>query len=221
MSHESSATGRSGAQLYGNEFDPAPGAGRRTLVSGVGQCYEQGVNAQPLLRRAQIVQNCYVVRDLEAACRRLHELYGIGPFVGGSRGELGDHVHRGRPAPPIVVRGVFVQSGDMNIELLELVSTTPSAFHDMYPNGQQGFHHVALFCADYAAERDAFVAAGCPVASEFTVSFGAQICYVDARETFGHMIELYPENAIIRGMYRQTREAAQGWDGRELIVPWR
>jgi hypothetical protein len=91
----------------------------------------------------------------------------------------------------------------------------------MYPNGQQGFHHVALFCADYAAERDAFVAAGCPVASEFTVSFGAQICYVDARETFGHMIELYPENAIIRGMYRQTREAAQGWDGRELIVPWR
>ena len=134
------------------------------------------------MRRAQIVQNCYVVRNLEEGCERLHRLYGIGPFVGGTQAELGDHFHRGRPAPPIVLRGVFVQSGELNIELVELVSTTPSAFHDMYANGRQGLHHVAMFCADYAAERDAFVAAGYPVASEFSVSFGAQICYIDARE---------------------------------------
>jgi hypothetical protein len=74
---------------------------------------------------------------------------------------------------------------------------------------------------DYAAERDAFVAAGYPVASEFSVSFGAQICYIDARESLGHMIELYPENAIIRDMYRQARDAAQNWDRKELIIPWR
>jgi len=175
----------------------------------------------PPMRRAQVVQNCYVVRNLEEGCERLHRLYGIGPFVGGTQAELGDHFHRGRPAPPIVLRGVFVQSGELNIELVELVSTTPSAFHDMYANGRQGLHHVAMFCADYAAERDAFVAAGYPVASEFSVSFGAQICYIDARDTLGHMIELYPENAIIRDMYRQARDAAQNWDGKELIIPWR
>jgi hypothetical protein len=168
----------------------------------------------------QVIQNCYVVRDLEQACGRLHRLYGVGPFLGGGTGELGRHVYRGAPAPPIEIRGVFVQSGDLNIELVQLLSTTPSAFHDMFPDGAEGFHHVAMFCDDYVARREAFRAAGCEVASEFTVSFGAQICYVDARASLGHMIELYPESDVIRGMYQQTRDAVRTWDGKELIIPW-
>ena len=168
----------------------------------------------------QVIQNCYVVKDLDEACRRLHRLYGIGPFLGGGTGQLADHVYRGRPAPPIEIRGVFVQSGDLNIELVQLLSMTPSAFHDMFPAGAEGFHHVAMFCDDYAARRDAFAAEGFEIASEFTVSFGAQICYVDARAALGHMIELYPENDIIRGMYQQTRDSARNWDGKELIIPW-
>jgi hypothetical protein len=90
----------------------------------------------------------------------------------------------------------------------------------MFAAGAEGFHHVAMFCDDYVARRDAFAAEGFEVASEFTVSFGAQICYVDARATLGHMIELYPESDIIRGMYQQTRDAARDWDGKELIIPW-
>ena len=175
----------------------------------------------PPVPALEIVQNCYVVRNLELACAQMHRAYGLGPFVGGGVAQLDDHIYRGKPAEPIRLRGVFVQSGDLNIELIELVSTTPSAFHDMYASGRQGLHHVAMFCADYAAERDAFVAAGYPVASEFSVSFGAQICYIDARDTLGHMIELYPENAIIRNMYQQARDAAQNWDRKELIIPWR
>jgi hypothetical protein len=168
----------------------------------------------------EVVQNCYVVRDLEAACARFHDLYGIGPFVGGAEAELFDHVHRGRPAPPIRLRGVFVQSGPLNIELVEILSDGPSAFHDMFARGEEGFHHAAIFCDDYEATRDAWVAAGYPVASEFSVSFGARICYIDARRDLGHMIELYPEHPIIRDMYRQAREAPQGWDGTNLLVPW-
>ena len=168
----------------------------------------------------QVVQNCYVVADLEQAGRRLNRLYGIGPFLGGGAAVLDRHFHRGRPAPPIELRGVFVQSGDLNIELVQLLSTTPSAFHDMYPDGGEGFHHVAMFCDDYALRRDAFVADGFEIASEFTVSFGARICYVDARASLGHMIELYPESDIIRGMYQQARDAARDWDGKDLIIPW-
>ena len=170
--------------------------------------------------RTDIVQNAYVVRDLEAACARLHRLYGMGPFVGGGEGQLSRHVYRGTPTDPIRIRGVFVQSGDLNVELVQLLSDAPSAFHDMYAGGGEGFHHNALFCADYEATRDAWVAEGYAVASEFETAFGAKICYIDARETHGHMIELYPENEVIRGMYRKARDAAQTWDGGELIVPW-
>jgi len=178
------------------------------------------VPANPASRALAVVQNCYVVRDLEAACREFNALYGIGPFVGGVEDTLDNHVYRGRPAPPVRLKVVFVQSGDLNIELAQIISDGPSAFHDMFADGGQGLHHVAVFADDYEAARDGYVARGMPVASEFTVPFGAQICYIDAREQLGHMIELYPENAIIRGMYEQARVAAQGWDGRQLIVPW-
>ena len=170
---------------------------------------------------AAIVQNAYVVRDLEAACARLNRVYGIGPFLGGSEVELASHVHRGRPAAPIVIRGVFVQAGDLNLELIQLVSSGPSAFHDMFPDGGEGLHHVAMFCDHYAATRDRLVAAGCPVASEFAFGPEASIAYIDARADLGHMIELYPEDPLIRDMYAQARDAAQGWDGRELIRPFR
>jgi len=168
-----------------------------------------------------IVQNCYIVADLEQACLRLHDMLGIGPFiVGGKNSVLGDHYYRGEPAPPVHFRGAFVQSGDIVIELIQLISSTPSAFHDMFGVGAEGLHHAAMFCGDYEVERDALVIAGYPVASEFTVSFGARICYVDTRPVFGHMLELYPPHPQIHEMYRRTREASENWDGRDLIVCW-
>ena len=174
----------------------------------------------PLLQQARIVQNAYVVPDLEQACRQMHQLYGIGPFVGGQPAELRAHAYRGQPAPAIRFRSVFVQSGDLNVELVQVLSPGPSAFHDMFGADQQGLHHVAVFCTDYAQERDAFVQAGYPVASEFTAGVGAQICYVDTRPVLGHMIELYPEHPAIRAKYQQARDAAAHWDGKTLIIPW-
>jgi hypothetical protein len=170
--------------------------------------------------RSAIVQNAYVVRDLEEACTRFSRLLRIGPFVGGSQFELASHVYRGRPADPVSVRGVFVQSGSLNIELLQVLSPPPSAFHDMFSAGEAGFHHSAEFCEDYEQRKHDWTSAGYAVASEFTLSWGAKICYIDARRALGHMIELYAEDAVIRDMYRQAREAPLHWSGSPLIIPW-
>lgn len=169
----------------------------------------------------EIVQNAYVVADLEAACAQFHEAYGIGPFIGGGEAELSEHVYRGSPAAPIRLTGVFVQSGQMNVELVQVLSEGPCAFTEMYPSGQQGFHHAAMFCEVYERQRDALVAAGYPVVSEFKVGLGAQICYVDTRSLNGHFLELYPEDLIIRAMYEHARLASVDWDGNgPLIRPW-
>ncbi|HEX7784018.1 MAG TPA: VOC family protein [Sphingobium sp.] len=173
------------------------------------------------MKTGRIVQNAYVVRDLEAACAQLNRLTGIGPFVGGVEVALDQHRYRGAAADPIRLRGVFVQSGDLNIELIEMLSDGPCAFREMFAGNDEGMHHTAMFCDDYAVERDRWVAAGYPVVSEFTTAFGASICYVDTRPLFGHMLELYPEDAIIRAMYRQTVEETESWDGKQMIVPWR
>lgn len=170
---------------------------------------------------SRIVQNCYVVCDLDRACAEMHALMGVGPFVGGVEVELANHVYHGKPAAPIRLRGVFVQSGDLNIELVQLLSAEPSAFRDMYPGDGEGMHHVAMFSDDYEGEKHRWIEAGHPVTSEFTTPFGAKICYIDTRSRFGHFVELYPEHPVIRAMYAQTVEEARAWDRRRLIVPWR
>ncbi|MGW4340556.1 VOC family protein [Rhodococcus koreensis] len=172
-----------------------------------------------IMADAAIVQNCYVVTDLEKACARMHAMFGIGPFVGGAETVLTEHRYRSKPAPPIRFRGVFAQSGDLNIELVEVLSTGPSAFHDMFERGQQGFHHTAVFCEDYELQRDAWVAAGFEVASEFTSHVAGRVCYIDTRNPLGHMVELYPPSADLRALYAQVRQMSARWDGRDLIVP--
>jgi hypothetical protein len=91
----------------------------------------------------------------------------------------------------------------------------------MFKRDAEGFHHVAMFCEDYVGQRDAFVEAGSPVASEFVAPWGITICYVDTRNHLGHMIELYPEDATLRDLYDQSRRAAENWDGKKLILPWK
>lgn len=181
------------------------------------------MNAAAFIHPAAIVQNCYVVPDLDEACRRFNAAYGIGPFLGGGEILLEEHVYRGNPAPPVRLRGVFVQSGDLNIELVQILSDGPSAFREMFPPGATaiGLHHAAMFCDSYEGVRDGLVAAGFPLVSEFRIkAMDAMFCYIDTRALNGHFLELYPEHDAIRAMYRQTVEAARSWDRKQLIIPW-
>jgi hypothetical protein len=167
-----------------------------------------------------LVQMAFLVPDLEAGCAALNRAYGWGPFLGGTEGVLADHVYRGQPADPIRIRGVFVQTGEINVEVIEVVSDTPSAFHEMLrADGQPVLHHCATFAADYDGVRDHLVAQGFPVVSEFGFA-GHRICYVDTRPLLGYMTEIYPELPIIRAMYAETVEATKLRAGDPSITPF-
>lgn len=172
-----------------------------------------------LLDRTRIVQNAYVVNDIEAACARWHRLFGIGPFLGGVPFETPEHSYRGKTAAPLVMRTAFAQAGDLNIELIQIMSGGPNIFTDMYAQGAEGLHHNAIFTDDFAAERAALIAAGCPEAGSFPLGDGTAVAFIDARAAIGHMIELYPPSDLIRGMYAQVRAAAGRWRDDRVLVP--
>lgn len=167
-----------------------------------------------------LVQTAYLVPNLEAGCAALNRAFGWGPFLGGTEGVLADHTYRGKPAEPIRIRGVFVQTGEINVEVIGVVSDAPSAFHEMLrADGQPVLHHCATFAADYEGTRDHFVAQGYPVVSEFGFA-GRRICYVDTRPLIGFMTEIYPELPIIHAMYAEAREAAAASPGDPAITPF-
>ncbi len=176
----------------------------------------EGVSILPVT----LVQMAFLVRSLEEGCAALNRAYGWGPFCGGTEGVLADHTYRGEPAGPIRIRGVFVQTGEINVEVIEVVSDAPSAFHEMlHADGGPVLHHCATFAADYESTRDHFVAQGFPVVSEFGFA-GHHICYVDTRPLLGFMTEIYPELPIIRAMYAETRDAAAARPGDLAIRPF-
>lgn len=167
-----------------------------------------------------LIQMAFLVPSLEEGCAALNRAYGWGPFLGGTEGVLAEHTYRGTPADPIRIRGVFVQTGTINVEVIEVVSDAPSAFHEMLrADGQPVLHHCATFAADYEGTRDHLVAQGYPVVSEFGFA-GRRICYVDTRPLLGFMTEIYPDLPVIRAMYAETVEATAARPGASDISPF-
>jgi hypothetical protein len=164
----------------------------------------------------RFVQLAYVARSLPEKCEQLFEAFDIGPFVFASNLELVNHRLWGKPADPIVIDAAFAQSGDLNIEVIEIKSKGPNAMTVMFQGAQEGIQHIACFCDDVFAERDRLAGLGYPTVSEFQLG-DITICFADTRAIFGHMVELYQEHPVLRDLYARTRRLRDDWDGKTLF----
>jgi hypothetical protein len=167
--------------------------------------------------RQRFVQNAYVVWDLDEAMVRWNRLTGIGPFIVRRHIRLHDVRYRGQPST-LDISAAHAQAGDVQIELVVQHCAQPSAFRDMFSEGQEGLHHVALFPADHDAMVAHYAALGHVAATDFVTAEGRGATYVDTRATLGHMVEIYRVNDSLFDFYARIAAAADGWDGRQLSI---
>lgn len=167
--------------------------------------------------RLKIVQNAYFVQDLDKAIERWHTAFGLGPFIVSRHLKLDGSFYRG-VSMPLDISAAFVQSGDVQIELLCQHNPEPSAFRDMFAQGEEGLHHVAVFSDDYDQVISAYKARGFAVASEIMVGEGLGAAFIDTRVLLGHMLEVYRVNDGLHAFYRLVADTARDWDGRTLII---
>jgi hypothetical protein len=160
------------------------------------------------------------VQDLDEAMERWHSTFGLGPFIVTRHIKLEQAFYRGA-AMPLDISAAFVQSGDLQIELLCQHNPGPSAFRDMFARGQEGLHHVAVFAEDYAKVVSGYQDRGFAVASEIVAAGGMGAAFIDTRKLMGHMLEVYRVTDGLRAFYRLVAEAARDWDGRKLTVETR
>ena len=136
-----------------------------------------------------------------------------GPFFVFEDVHFTDSHYRGTPADIPPHRAAIGQYGDMQIELIAPIGDAPGIWRDVVPAGRSGFHHTALYCTDYEAEKAAY---GAEVAFE-GLMMGAKTCYLDTVGTLGFMTELITANPIAEQVFGAFRAAAQGWDGSDPI----
>ncbi len=163
-----------------------------------------------------IVQLCFIVENLPEAVDHWVDSTGAGPFF--VQDNLGVPVkYKGNPSTLDINVGLG-QLGKLQIELIEMNDDSPSVYRDMYRKGEAGFHHVAIFSADFDAVVEDYAAKGSPLNTigEFA---GGRFCYIDTRAAIGCITEVYEEAPGMRGLYAAIEAAAANWDGKVRTYP--
>ena len=155
-------------------------------------------------------QAAWVVNDLEKAIQHWLNT-GVGPFFVVAHSKVERVLYRGAPATLDMSAGL-AQAGPMQIELIQQHNAGPSAYRDMFPVGQEGFHHLCMMTNSYDAVLDRYQSQGCVAATEGY--FGdMRFAYVDTRSTLGHMTEVIEDRDSIKSMFKLIADASVDWRG--------
>lgn len=170
----------------------------------------------PAQRNKNFMQLCWVVPELEAAIGHWVKNSGAGPFFVFEGLHFEGSLYRGERMDIAPCRAAIGQFGDMQIELVQQTGDGTGLWSELVPKGRLGFHHAGLYCTDYGAEREAYMADGNEMVFE-GLMMGAKTCYIDTIKTLGFMTELITANPVAAQVFAQFRAAADGWDGRDPI----
>lgn len=165
----------------------------------------------------------YVVEELEPAARRLNEQFGAGPFfffedvpveAATSRGEGAEFVHG----------SAFGICNGMAVELMRIARVEPARAAERFRGNGDGtprLQHVGYVFAAAAvgAVRAELEARGLPEYLSARIGEDVEPSYHDAGATFGYDLEIHADSDGLRGAFAMLREAAEGWDGSDLMRP--
>lgn len=161
-------------------------------------------------------QIAYFVPDVRIAAARHAALFGSGPYFVADHVALRRAEHRG-VAGVLDHSSAYGQWGALMIEFVQQNDAGPSVFRELYPDGGEGLHHVALIVDDLAAARARFEREGMPLALHAEMADGFTFLMMDVVARHGHFVELYEGTPALTGFYAMVREAARGWDGRDPV----
>jgi len=162
-----------------------------------------------------VMQNAYLVRDLEGALDHWTRVMGVGPFHLFERVEFAQIWHRGRPAHDIDMSVAIAYWGDLQIELIRQNNDAPSIFSDFAP--QTGLQHLGVITESVDKDLARLAPLGIEPIQHGTTAGGLRFAYVSTDRHPGGMIELIESNPGMQRFFAKMRNASVGWDGKDPI----
>ncbi len=159
----------------------------------------------------RVRQNGYVVPDLDAALLHWTEVLGVGPWFTIRNLTLDPSEYRGAAVSTEISLAV-ANSGDLQLELIQVHDDSPSCFREFLDGGNEGLHHLAWWTDDFEATIQRAEAAGWGVIQSGDL-MGTRFCYFDTEMHPGTVAELMELNDMSRWLATQAHEAADTWDG--------
>lgn len=169
----------------------------------------------------QIMQMAYIVDDIEAAIAWWTRDAKTGPWFLLPHFLGPDQFYRGEPSKADVAIAMAF-AGHMQIELIQPLDDHPSVYRDGKAARGFGFHHVGIACDDVEAEIPAYEARGYALDFLAAVPTGGRVAYMRPPEGAAPgYVELIPATEGMDAHFTEFWRAAQDWDGRDPIRPFK
>lgn len=162
------------------------------------------------------MQFCWLVPDLDAAMATWTRRAGIGPFFRFDSVSYDQPRYRGKPGGNAAIAAAIAQAGDVQIELVCVKDQIPSIWQEGPCAGKGGFHHAAIYCANYDATVKSYIEAGSPMIFD-GLMLGYRVGWIDTVSTLGFYTELIDANPVAEKVFAQFRAAAKDWDGKDPV----
>lgn len=163
-----------------------------------------------------VMQNGFVVRDLDAALAHWTETMQVGPFFVFEHVAFETLLFRGKPAD-IDMTVAIAYSGDYQIELIVQNNDAPSIYREFLDQGYLGLQHMGVMTGDVDLHLERLAEHGVTAVQYGSTSAGGKFAYLDTDHHPGGMIELIESSQVMVGAFEMMHRASVDWDGRNAV----
>ncbi|WP_299310398.1 VOC family protein [uncultured Croceicoccus sp.] len=146
-----------------------------------------------------LFQHAYFVNSIDDAARKWSDAFGAGPFCMVRHHHCDEFTYRGTKEEADVSYA-FGYLGEQMIQFIEQHDEKASIYRDMYPEGGEGFHHIAYLVSDFAGERQRWLDMGYELATELYAD-EVNAAYFDTRTLNGGFTEIHGDPPHILGLF--------------------
>jgi hypothetical protein len=166
------------------------------------------------LRLGPIMQNGYLVGNIEAAVHHWTEVMGVGPFFLFDHLKFTEMFYRGQ-ACTLEMSAAVAYWGHVQIELIQLWNDVPSMYREFPAAAMGGLQHVGAMTHSLADDTERLRRRGVEPIQWGEVD-GIRFAYFATDHHPGGVLELI-EHGPIDDYYAMFRKAADEWDGRDPL----
>ena len=166
-----------------------------------------------------VMQNAFVVPDLQQALDHWTRVMGVGPFYLFEKIEFAELIFRGRPAHNIDITVAIGYWGDLQIELIQQHNDAPSIYTEFPARTTGGLQHMGVISESVARDLAALSARGIEPIQHGVTTAGLRFAYVSTDFHPGGMIELIEANPQALRFFEKMRSTAVDWDGKDPVRP--
>jgi methylmalonyl-CoA/ethylmalonyl-CoA epimerase len=160
-----------------------------------------------------VMQNAFVVNDLEAALDHWTRVMSVGPFFVFERVEFAEVWYRGRSAIDMDLAVAIAYWGNLQIELIHQRNDVPSIYTDFPAREVGGMQHMGVITESVPRDIARLKDAGIDAVQYGMTTGGMRFAYVSTDQHPGGMIELIESNPRMLQFFSKMQAAAQEWDG--------